>query len=109
MFGELMKTYRLEAGFSLREFCVSNGLDAGEHSKIERGRLAAPNRERVEMYADALGLQPGSDKWMALFDAAAAERGRIPDDILSDEEVVDKLPVLFREIEQRCRGAVQYR
>ncbi len=98
-FGELLKAFRLEAGLSLREFCARNGFDAGNYSKLERGRFAPPETEdRVRLYAEALGLSPGSDEWMALFDAAAAGRGRIPDDIMSDEEVVDKLPVLFRTI-----------
>ena len=98
-FGELLKERRLEAGLSLREFCVANGLDAGNYSKLERGKFAPPeNEDRVKMYASALGLEEGSDAWMDLFDAAAAERGRIPRDIMSDEEVVKKLPVLFRTI-----------
>ncbi len=98
-FGELLKAYRLEAGLSLRKFCSENGFDAGNYSKLERGKFAPPeNEDRVRVYAKALGLAPGSDEWMTLFDAAAAERGRIPNDIMSDEEVVDKLPVLFRTI-----------
>jgi len=98
-FGELLKTHRLNAGLSLREFCAKNGLDAGNYSKLERGRFAPPDHEdRVKVYAEALGLSLGSDQWMELFDAASAERGRIPVDILSDEEVVSKLPVLYRTI-----------
>ncbi|MEX0866675.1 MAG: helix-turn-helix transcriptional regulator [Pirellulales bacterium] len=98
-FGDLIKEYRLEAGLSLREFCAQNGLDAGNHSKLERGRFAPPEGdERIRVYAKALGLTPGDDKYMALFDAAAAERGRIPSDIMSDAEVVNKLPLLFRTI-----------
>ena len=98
-FGELLKQYRLDAGLSLREFCARNGFDAGNHSKLERGKFAPPESDsRLEIYANALGLRPGSDAWMSLFDAAAAERGRIPQDIMSDQEVVDRLPVLFRTI-----------
>ncbi|PHS00446.1 MAG: hypothetical protein COA78_23970 [Blastopirellula sp.] len=98
-FGELLKQYRLEAELSLREFCQIHGFDAGNHSKLERGRFAPPeNEDRVTLYAEALGIAPGSDKWMTLFDAAAAERGRIPSDIMANEDIVDKLPVLFRTI-----------
>lgn len=96
-FGKLLKEYRLARGLSLREFCSTRGLDAGNHSKLERGRFPAPDSdERVEVYAHALGLEEGSDEWFALFDAAAAERGRLPNDLLTDEETVEKLPALFR-------------
>lgn len=98
-FGELLKLYRLRARISLRQFCAANGFDTGNYSKLERGRFAPPESDdRVRVYAEALGLEQGSDDWMELFDAAAAERGRIPSDIMSDADVVEKLPVLFRTI-----------
>lgn len=106
-FGELLKEYRLSGGWSLREFCSENGFDAGNYSKLERGRFPAPDSdERVEAYAKALGLKEGSDRWFSLFDAAAAERGRLPRDLLNDAEAIDKLPALFRTIrsEQRSGG-----
>jgi len=98
-FGDLVKQYRLAAGLSLREFCNLNGFDAGNHSKLERGRFPAPDSdERIESYAKALGLREGSDQWFALFDAASAERGRLPSDLLSDSDTIKKLPALFRTI-----------
>jgi transcriptional regulator with XRE-family HTH domain len=98
-FGELLKEYRLAGGWSLREFCSENGFDAGNYSKLERGRFPAPDSdERIEVYARALGLKEGSDQWFSLFDAAAAQRGRLPSDLLKDDEVIDKLPALFRTI-----------
>lgn len=106
-FGELLKEFRLANGISLREFCAVNGFDAGNYSKLERGRFPAPDSdERVQLYATALGLREGSDQWFSLFDAAAAERGRLPSDLLSDQETVEKLPALFRTIrsEQQAGG-----
>ena len=104
-FGELLKEFRLGGGWSLREFCSVNGFDAGNYSKLERGRFAAPDSdERVEAYARALGLNEGSDRWFSLFDAAAAERGRLPSDFLNDEETIDKLPALFRTIRSEQQG-----
>jgi transcriptional regulator with XRE-family HTH domain len=98
-FGELLKEYRTAGGWSLREFCSQNGFDAGNYSKLERGRFPAPDSdERVEVYAIALGLKRGGDKWFSLFDAAAAERGRLPSDLLTDAETIEKLPALFRTI-----------
>ena len=106
-FGELLKEYRLAGGWSLREFCSKNGFDAGNYSKLERGKFPAPDSdERIETYARALGLKEGSDQWFSLFDAAAAQRGRLPGDLLNDEEIIDKLPALFRTIrsEQQSGG-----
>jgi len=97
-FGEMLKKYRLAAGLSLRDFCETNGYDAGNYSKLERGKFAPPDHSKVESYAVALGLSQGGDEWISLFDSAAAERGRIPNDIMSDSELVEKLPVFFRTL-----------
>lgn len=44
----------------------------------------------------ALCLKKKSDERQEFFDLAPAERGPLPKDILDDEEVIPKLPVLFR-------------
>jgi len=96
-FGAFLKELRMRKGMSLREFCLHGGFDPGNYSRVERGMFRPPrNREIVERYAKALGLERGSDEWIQLFDLAAAERGQVPEDIMSDDELVDKLPVLFR-------------
>ncbi len=96
-FGSMLKRIRLQKNMTLREFCLKKGFDPGNYSRMERGLFPPPeSRELLERYAKALGLKPGSDDWLELFDVAAAERGRIPEDIMSDEAVVDKLPVFFR-------------
>jgi transcriptional regulator with XRE-family HTH domain len=98
-FSSMLKRIRLRHGVTLREFCLKNGFDPGNYSRLERGLFPPPeNHELLERYAMALGIKPGSDEWLELFDFAAAERGRIPDDLMSDKEVVDKLPVFFRTI-----------
>lgn len=96
-FGALLKRLRVRRGFTLREFCLHNDIDPGNYSRLERGFFPPPqSTELLEKYAMALGLRRGSDDWMELFDVAAADRGQIPADLMSDEELVDKLPVLFR-------------
>lgn len=98
-FGALLKRLRLARGFTLREFCQKNALDPGNYSRLERGLFPPPqSNEAIEKYAVALGLERGTDDWVELFDVAAAERGVIPSDLLSDQEVVEKLPVLFRTL-----------
>jgi len=96
-FGQKFRQLRLRLGLSLREFCLKHGLDASNMSKLERGRLAPPQkREILEHYAECLGLESGSDDWYEFFDLAAAEAGRIPEDILNDDELLKKVPILFR-------------
>lgn len=98
-FGKLFKKLRMEKGHTLREFCQANGLDAGNISRVERGLFPPPQKEALlEKYAISLGLKRGSDEWLEFFDLAAAARGQLPKDLLSDEEVVEKLPILFRTL-----------
>lgn len=96
-FGEFFKTKRLERRVTLRQFASVHKLDPGNLSKMERGLLPPPqNKEKLEEYAGFLGIKKGSDDWYEFFDLAATETGRIPAEILSDEEVMSQLPLLFR-------------
>jgi transcriptional regulator with XRE-family HTH domain len=96
-FSELLRKLRAKRGLALREFCLRNHFDPGNYSRLERGLYPPPqSHEQIEKYARALGLEEGSEEWMELFDVAAAARGEIPRDLLSDAELVEKLPVLFR-------------
>src|SRR5713101_1542862 len=98
-FGANLKKLRISIGLTLRAFCIKNGLDPGNYSRLERGLLAPPrSEEKLKEYARALGLKRGTDEWLEFFDQAAASRGELPKDILSDAQVVEKLPVLFRTI-----------
>jgi hypothetical protein len=66
---------------------------------MERGDLAPVQDKKVlEQWAKQLGLERGSEQWQMFFDLAAIERGRIPDDIRSDEEIVSALPLFFRTL-----------
>ena len=98
-FGEFFRSVRAKHGLSLREFCLNNKLDPGNISRLERGLMPAPeSHEKLEQYATALAIKKGSGDWYTFFDLAAAERGRIPHDVLSDAAVVEQLPVLFRTL-----------
>lgn len=98
-FGAVFKRRRIAAGMTLRAFCQQHGFDPGNISKLERGRMGPPESEaKLAEYAEALGLNPDTEEWFEFFDKAAAERGRIPSDLLSDEELLGKLPVLFRTL-----------
>ena len=101
-FGAFFKDQRIRSGVTLRQFCLDHGFDPGNISRLERGRLAPPQSEaKLTEYAKALGITEGSDEWFEFFDLAAAEKGRVPPDLLSDEEVLKKLPLLFRTLRGR--------
>ena len=98
-FGKLFKEMRLRTGLSLRKFCLDNGLDPGNISKMERGLACPPqSKEKLEEYAKYLGIEKESDDWYNFFDYAFASTGRIPPDVMSDEELVKELPVVFRTL-----------
>jgi len=98
-FGQFFKERRIALRKTLRQFCRENGLDPGNISRLERGLLQPPQgRETLESYAGLLKLKKGSDDWYTFFDLAAAETGRIPAELLEDDDVVEKLPILFRTL-----------
>jgi len=98
-FGEFIKDTRIRSGNTLRRFCEMHKFDAGNYSKLERGLFPPPaGEEKMFEIAHALGVKRGSDEWSTLFDLAAAAKGQLPKDLLSDAEVVEKLPVLFRTL-----------
>jgi len=64
--------------------------------------MAAPEADDVlNRLASALELKPGSPAYQEFMDAAAAAKGRIPRDLLNDEEVASRLPVLFRTLRSK--------
>lgn len=99
LFGEYFKASRIAIKKTLRQFCIENGLDPGNISKLERGLLPPPqSREKLEEYAGYLKIKKGSDDWYTFFDLAATETGKIPDDIMAKGKIEDKLPILFRTL-----------
>ncbi|HPN36007.1 MAG TPA: helix-turn-helix transcriptional regulator [bacterium] len=96
-FGDFFKSRRLTLGLSLRQFCLEHKLDPGNISRLERGLMPPPSsREILEKYASYLKIAKNSNDWYTFFDLAAASAGRIPDDVMKDEELVKKLPIIFR-------------
>lgn len=98
-FGDFFKRKRMELGLPLREFCRKNGFDAGNISRIERGLARPPQSPEIRAkYATALGIEEGTDDWLMFFDLAAADLGRIPEDLMGDERLLKSLPLLFRTV-----------
>jgi transcriptional regulator with XRE-family HTH domain len=98
-FGQFVKSLRSQQNLGLREFCLQYKHDPSNWSKIERGILAPPKAQEIlEEMAAQLGLKKGDSNWFVFFDLASVAQGVIPDDILSDEALVQKLPIFFRTI-----------
>ncbi len=98
-FGDFFKQIRKKKRITLREFCIQAQADPANISRLERGAMPPPqDTDILERYAKALGIETGSDDWYTFFDLAAAGRGMIPKDLLSDKEVVKMLPAFFRTL-----------
>ncbi len=96
-FGGFVKDVRIQQGVTLREFCRINNLDPSNWSKIERGILPPPkSKEVLNEIAKSLKMKNGSEEYNTLFDLAAI--GHIPTELLSNQSVVEKLPVFFRTL-----------
>lgn len=100
-FGEYFAQLRRKRKMTLRAFCLKNGFDPSNISKLERGLFKAPQEDyNLRKYAKALGIKDGSDDWMTFFDLAAASNKTFEVKNISDEALLEKLPVLFRAIDR---------
>lgn len=59
--GELIRTHRLQRGWSQTELGdrVGQGMTQSDVSKLERGAVDLPHRKRMEALADVMGLSLG--------------------------------------------------
>ncbi|MHC4248179.1 MAG: helix-turn-helix domain-containing protein [Planctomycetota bacterium] len=102
-FGEAFRARRRELGLTLREFCRRSGLDPGNVSRLERGRLAPPaDRAKLEEYARHLGFEEESEGWTEFLDLGQVCAGAIPDEVMGNEALVKKLPLVFRTCSGRA-------
>ncbi len=101
-FGNLVKDLRIAQRKTLRQFCLDNGLDPSNWSKIERNVNPPPRDEAtVSRWARFLGLLPDTEAWRDFMCQADIGRGKIPAEVMSDQILVSRLPVLLRAV----RGA----
>lgn len=98
-YGQFVKDIRTQKKVSLRQFCSSAQLDPSNWSKVERGVKDPPIDEKeLSRIALCLGISEPSKEWSEFFDLARVKQGRIPNDIVENENSAAKLPVLFRTI-----------
>jgi len=97
MFGELFKKLRLKRGYTLREFCRRLNEDPAYISRIERGKIPPPSsRDKLISWALFLEIEENSDEWANFITTASISAGKIPNEIMNDQEVISKLPLLLR-------------
>lgn len=101
-FGELFKKLRIRLGQTLRQFCEENDFDPGNISKLERGLLPAPQSEKkLRSYTKALSIRPGDDEYIEFFDLAAVSNRSFKVKNIEDQDLLNKLPVLFRTLDKK--------
>jgi len=101
-FGDYFKELRLKSKVTLRQFCEVNGFDPGNISKIERGILPPPtSKEKLDHYATTLGIGPGDDEYLTFLDLARTSRVRAVVRDVTDSELLNMLPVLFRTVDNK--------
>ncbi len=106
-FGSLVRKRRMELRLSLRECAARATMDPGNLSKIERGRAAPPqDADVLARLVDALGLT-GSPGAQRLLDVAATSNGRIPQDIVRNDDVLSALPLLLRAVNDKLRDGAR--
>jgi len=101
-FGKVLKDLRIKKGLTLREACRLTNYDPSNWSKIERGRISPPSDEKtLRKWARILGLSKNKKKNQEFIDEANVAQGIIPQDILSQDNVVEYLPAFFRTLRNR--------
>ncbi|MCW7467546.1 helix-turn-helix domain-containing protein [Leptospira levettii] len=99
MFGEWIKNRRLNKDLTLREFCGLIKEDPSNWSKIERNLLKAPTQEEtLKRIADALDIKFDSPEYEEMRDHASISQGKLPDYILDDNELLERMPAFLRTI-----------
>ncbi len=98
-FPEIIKGLRVKRGLTLRKFCLGNGLDPSNWSKLERGLLAPPrDSETLDKWALLLGLERDTEEWQEFMDAADLERGQVPHDLLASPDLRDRIMSFLKAI-----------
>jgi transcriptional regulator with XRE-family HTH domain len=94
-FGEYIRDLRISKEITLREFCKNAQQDPSNWSKTERGIIAPPKSKLVlDQIIKALDIKKDTEEYYTIFDLAAISF--IPKGLLSDKDLLEKLPVLFR-------------
>jgi len=99
-FGEYLRQLRQARRTTLRSFAQTLNWDPSNYSRLETGKLPPPaTPAKLEPFRLSLNLEPDSFEWRELVRRASISRYEIPPKVLSDQELLGKLPALFRRLE----------
>ncbi len=97
IFGDFVRKMRIRNLLTLREFFRQVNVDPSNWSKIEMGLFPPPKSKQIlQGIASILNLEEKTEEYNTLFDLAAISY--IPPDLISDQAVVEKLPIFFRTL-----------
>lgn len=100
-FGQFLKELRIKKGLTLRNACRILDYDPSNWSKIERGKMPPPSDEKtLRKWAKSLGLVD-ENIIREFVDRANLAQGIMPQDILSQGNVIDFLPAFFRTLRNK--------
>ena len=100
-FGQTLKELRIKKGLTLRHACRILNYDPSNWSKIERGKMTPPDDEKtLRKWANVLGISKEKEV-QEFIDEANLAQGIIPQDILSQDNIVDFLPAFFRTLRNK--------
>lgn len=95
LFGALVRRRRGEMRISLRGCARKAAMDPGNLSKIERG-LERPPQDEAVLDRICAALVLGATEARHLKDIALLDNGRIPSDILENDDLMASIPALLR-------------
>ncbi len=100
-FGQILEELRIKKGLTLRQTCRLLNYDPSNWSKIERGKLSPPSAEKIlKKWAKVLGLLKEVEI-NEFIDKAKLAEGRLPQDVLKQDDIVGLLPIFFRTIRNK--------
>ena len=101
-FGDLLKSLRINKELTLRQACRLANYDPSNWSKIERGILPPPSDEKtLKNWAKILGIAENKKQIQEFIDGAKIAQGSIPQGILSQDILVERLPAFFRTLRNK--------
>ena len=101
-FGDYFNSLRIKQGLTLRKFAEKFDEDPAYISRLERGRVRAPkSNEKLEFYANALGLKKGSEGFDKFFQLAQVSNKSYGIENINDEKLLEKLPVFLRTLDNK--------
>ena len=101
-FGEFFHSRRMESGLTLRKFSETFDEDPAYISRLERGKVPAPKvHEKLKYYANALGLEAGTEDYEKFFHLASISNKSYGIDQVKNEKILEKLPVFLRTLDNK--------